>query len=850
MNAFTENSLPGAISSLFRLNHYDVTGPQKIHGAEIDLIAKPQADPFGVNIYIEATIEYVDNTKYGKDVTKFLLIREKDPSARLVIISSSGFSLPVRERATESRVETYTYAELFRKFQRFSAYIDLLSNETELGMELSNLDRIYEEPYFNDASGKDKATEYLSDWRTSRKDDNRWLIITGEYGTGKTALTKILQHRWLNEHIKDPDLPLPFRIELRDFVRQFDARGLLHHFLDRNSLSHLSIEFVESLIRTGKIILILDGYDEMAQYLHARERRACLEALAELSSGGAKGILTSRPNYFTEAEELQVFEILYASLKAGRYYLGKKDEQLLEQEQRVDQLLEKFIDRHERQLEDLSPAQTEALVRNALANDPQGRDAVMKILTSVFRSVGSGDEISLSGKPVIISYLLEVVEGIRDQANTGDDRLTEWQVYKLIVDQLMLRDLRRSPEITPIDRRRFLQDLSLRLSHEAGGSITERGLKDLISKTFHIELRRWSGQQRIEHLDKLFADLRSSTTLTRSSAGGEAGWRFSHNSLREFLSAERTIEQLLNKEIPKEKIWISDAMQQFVASKSTQEINLLNASLTELWPQRIGSPSLGSYVDLIWPAIFKMSAGSGSVGLRRFAGSPVAVNEVEISRLTLSTEGCPADLNNSNFSRSSLSIIDLSWANLMRSDFSGALLEGVKFNHSNLSECDFSNSMIIDSSFVDVQLEKANFKNIVPDYISIVVYARGQIVFLTGLEAIGYLAFHGAVTDSISASLVMRHHPKYFIAQKILSKLGEQSIRQRRGLAQRGAARHDTAFANGFVDHLETVGIIKTPLARKDLVEPTDLGRVKLKEFTEGGALPDEVIEYLSQYPQ
>lgn len=54
-------------------------------------------------------------------------------------------------------------------------------------------------------------------------------------------------------------------------------------------MNHIPINFVMSLIKSGRIVLLLDGYDEMAQYMHARERRSCLEALAALSVQGAKG---------------------------------------------------------------------------------------------------------------------------------------------------------------------------------------------------------------------------------------------------------------------------------------------------------------------------------------------------------------------------------------------------------------------------------------------------------------------------------------------------------------------------------------------------------------------------------
>ena len=69
---------------------------------------------------------------------------------------------------------------------------------------------------------------------------------------------------------------------------------------------------VEFLRRTFHEV---DGYDEMAQYMHLRERRVCLEALAGLSAQGARGIITSRPNYFSETEELQLFELLYRDIE-------------------------------------------------------------------------------------------------------------------------------------------------------------------------------------------------------------------------------------------------------------------------------------------------------------------------------------------------------------------------------------------------------------------------------------------------------------------------------------------------------------------------------------------------------
>jgi len=292
------------------------------------------------------------------------------------------------------------------------------------------------------------------------------LIIVGEYGTGKTALTKILLKRWMQEYQHNTLLPMPFRIELRDFTRQFDARSLLHHFLDTNGLGHLPLDFLSSLISSGRVVLLLDGYDEMAQYMHARERRVCLQALAELAKGGAKGILTSRPSYFTEAEELQIIDNLYRSIE-NRRQLSKRTETLLERERTIDALLQsQFLSRYERSLQDLSSDQTEALVHRVLAHDIVARDVVLGILRRVFRSVDAGGDIrSLSGKPVIITYILELAEEFKEgDRQVAGEPLSEWQIYELIVQKLMERDFRRSDILLPEQRLAFLEQLSVWLS--------------------------------------------------------------------------------------------------------------------------------------------------------------------------------------------------------------------------------------------------------------------------------------------------------------------------------------------------------------------------------------------------
>lgn len=91
----------------------------------------------------------------------------------------------------------------------------------------------------------------------------------------------------------------------------------------------------------------------------------------------------------------------------------------------------------------------------------------------------------------------------------------------------------------------------------------------------------------------------------------------------------------------------------------------------------------------------------------------------------------------------------------------------------------------------------------------------------------------------------MCHHPRFAIVEKILENLSAQALRQRRGLAQRGAARQDVAFARRFVQHLEDSHLIHTPKNRKDQVEVTDRGRAAFSRFIQERILPHEVLQFM-----
>lgn len=841
--SLTATTLPLAVGELFALNNYDVQYGKKIHGAEVDIVATPKGGAFGSTIYLEVTVQYVDNTKYGKDLTKFILVREKDRNCVCISVSTNGFTPDVRERAEPSGISLRTYSELFAQFEKFSPYVDgVLTNH-----DISALAQSYEEPYFRDARGEHLAPAWLNEWMLESGTSSNWLVVLGEYGTGKTALTLKLQHDWLLSYRNAPHNPIPVRIELRNFVRQFDTRSLLHHFLDSNQLGHIPVDFLLHLIRNRRVILLLDGYDEMAQFLNARERRACLAALAELAGEGAKGILTSRPNYFTEAEELHVFDALYASLEQSGYFVGQMDKLFFAQEQSVDALLDRYlINKNERYLRDLTSAQTISLVCRKLAGNPAGQRVVLNLLDKVFREETEGRRQSLSGKPVIISYLLELVEYLSTDA---DDQkaasLSEWQIYKLIVDRLMLRDLQRSPTMPPDKRREALQRLAIQLSSKSTPGATEATFQAIVDDLFRTELRRLNTEEQRTRRDELFQDLRSSSTLTRSERSSPSVWQFSHNSLREFLVSEIIVGSMCSNRPIDLNLPITRAMRAFVAALPEESAAQYLQAMESSWTKR-SQQGLGAYFAAAFDLLRTRPEGlrvSLSRLMRASEGrlefSDVSLRDVEFASLEM---GATAQFICSG---GTLTEVVFRGLDMTGSNFEGATFDRCSFIDCKLNSSNFKSALLFESNFNRVEVEECDFSLVDNDSNIVAANAEGEPIILSGRGAIGFFKYHGAKTDDVSSYHELQHHPRFAIVQKICERISEQRNSQLRGLTQRGAAQVDPPFAREFMDCLVRAGLVE--IDGNSLVSATAEGRRELPRLLAHDELPEAISTFLRE---
>ncbi len=234
------------------------------------------------------------------------------------------------EKPENNNIFCYTFDRLLDEMVDFSSYIEWL--ETEIKK------RKIDEMYVPLACRKDEfhADTKLKIGFSNYDENNGWidgyvdiwlddpakehLSILGEFGTGKTWF--VLHYAWMclqryrdtkRRGIKRPRLPLV--INLRDYARALDVENVLAGFFFKQHNIKSNIKIFDLLNRMGKLLLIFDGFDEMADKVDRQKMINNFWELATVIVPGAKAILTCRTEHFPDAKEGRA--LLSAELKAS-----------------------------------------------------------------------------------------------------------------------------------------------------------------------------------------------------------------------------------------------------------------------------------------------------------------------------------------------------------------------------------------------------------------------------------------------------------------------------------------------------------------------------------------------------
>jgi predicted NACHT family NTPase len=130
------------------------------------------------------------------------------------------------------------------------------------------------------------------------------LTILGDLGTGKSTLARFLAYNLAKSFCADPlRHPVPVLIPLKEVRKEVSLEGIIIGHFSRRGLSGVILPRFEHLVRLGKVVLLFDAFDEMADRVRWEITHSSFRELRRAAEGNGKVVLTCRTHYFKDRNE-------------------------------------------------------------------------------------------------------------------------------------------------------------------------------------------------------------------------------------------------------------------------------------------------------------------------------------------------------------------------------------------------------------------------------------------------------------------------------------------------------------------------------------------------------------------
>lgn len=247
--------------------------------------------------------------------------KNKIPDAKFIVAIKNLDSEYSEKEIKTYKVKIINEAYLLNELIDFSSYKRHLAEQFE-DKEIINgynltLKDVYTQPTCEIKDEEkykdiDNIEKYIVDWINETK-DKKHLAILGEYGQGKSVLSQRISY--LITQNNDLTDRIPIIIELRGrYPKQYtNSLALLSDWCSNFSINPKALL---KLHLAGKLLIIFEGFDEMELIGDYEIRVDHFRKLWEFSTPKSKIIITGRPNFFLNNNELQTL------LKTSKEYLG------------------------------------------------------------------------------------------------------------------------------------------------------------------------------------------------------------------------------------------------------------------------------------------------------------------------------------------------------------------------------------------------------------------------------------------------------------------------------------------------------------------------------------------------
>lgn len=342
--------------------------------------------------------------------------------------------------------------------------------------------------------------EYLLNWVIEPGKINQTTVL-GDFGVGKSTTAKYLFWQQAKNFLDNPlTARIPIFISLRDYDRSFDMKTLVERSIsEKITQMHITFQVVEELNKEGKILWILDGFDEMATRVNSKVMKDNFYEILKLAQPKSRILLTCRTHFFKNRDEVT------NTLKGTELYeqlIQETDFQLLYVNPFSNEDIEKYV---RLRLKDRAESFIKTLNENSQLKD-------------------------LASRPLLLDMIIITLPKMIDQKITINTSNLYDQYTKLWLNRENWR-----VEMTVEQRIVFCQRLAWYFFTNSIYQIHYTKLPEFILDLFPKEI---SNKQELEFLTY---DIQTTTFLNRDEAGN---YSFIHKSFLEFFTASYILEEL------------------------------------------------------------------------------------------------------------------------------------------------------------------------------------------------------------------------------------------------------------------------------------------------------------------
>jgi signal transduction histidine kinase len=293
------------VAELYRAMGFEVSLHTPVCGQEVDILAARHIPGSGsYSVIVECKYKGGNRLAGNADVQSiagaFNIAKVNHIVAACTVVTTTGFSLAAQEAAKAAGIHLTTYSELIKNLIDFTYYFKTLKTRFIESFGDGN------STWFIKARGRQgkseiKLLDELVDSWLARKRKSP-LALLGGYGTGKTSFCNHYAVRLINK----PGSPIPIILSLREFQKSIKIESLVRDFLDEQCNAPAPrFDTFWRMYSEGLILLILDGFDEMAIRVDASVLEANLLEIERFGRTTGNLILTCRPEVFiTDKEEI------------------------------------------------------------------------------------------------------------------------------------------------------------------------------------------------------------------------------------------------------------------------------------------------------------------------------------------------------------------------------------------------------------------------------------------------------------------------------------------------------------------------------------------------------------------